>query len=115
MGVYWIPVSLGHPDLIPGPSATVNAGGPFLWKGFHMLVLSRQRNESIMIGDDIEIVIDDIRGNKVRIGVIAPHRIPVHRKEVYDSIKNQDGCDHVWVPGTKLFSKVCSRCGKRLS
>ena len=51
-----------------------------------MLVLSRQKNEIIMIGDDIEITIVDIRGEKVRLGINAPSHIPVHRKEVYDAI-----------------------------
>lgn len=54
-----------------------------------MLVLSRLRDESIMIGDDIEITVVDIRGDKVRIGISAPNRVPVHRKEVYDSIKSE--------------------------
>lgn len=51
-----------------------------------MLVLSRQRDESIIIGDNIEITVVDIRGEKVRLGINAPHHIPVHRKEVYDAI-----------------------------
>lgn len=55
-----------------------------------MLVLSRQRDETIMIGDDIEITIVDIRGDKVRIGISAPKEIPVHRKEVYDAIKKEN-------------------------
>ena len=54
-----------------------------------MLVLSRERDESIMIGDDIEIVIVDIREDKVRLGINAPKSIPVHRKEVYDAIKRE--------------------------
>ena len=52
-----------------------------------MLVLSRQRDETIMIGDDIEITIVDIRGDKVRLGISAPARIAVHRKEVYEAIR----------------------------
>ena len=52
-----------------------------------MLVLSRQRDETIMIGDDIELTIVDIRGDKVRIGIKAPSRIAVHRKEVYEAIR----------------------------
>ena len=52
-----------------------------------MLVLSRQRDETIMIGDDIELTVVDIRGDKVRLGIKAPTRIAVHRKEVYDSIR----------------------------
>ena len=55
-----------------------------------MLVLSRQRDETIMIGDNIEITIVDIRGDKVRLGITAPATIPVHRKEVYDAIKREN-------------------------
>lgn len=55
-----------------------------------MLVLSRQRDETIMIGDDIEITIVDIRGDKVRLGISAPRSIQVHRKEVYDAIKREN-------------------------
>ena len=54
-----------------------------------MLVLSRQRDETIMIGDDIEITVVDIRGEKVRLGINAPAHVPVHRKEVYDAIKRE--------------------------
>lgn len=55
-----------------------------------MLVLSRQRDETIMIGDDIEITVVDIRGDKVRLGISAPTRITVHRKEVYEAIKAEN-------------------------
>jgi len=55
-----------------------------------MLVLSRQRDETIMIGDDVEITIVDIRGDKVRLGVTAPTRIAVHRKEVYEAIRTEN-------------------------
>ena len=55
-----------------------------------MLVLSRQRDETIMIGDDIEITVVDIRGDKVRLGITAPATIPVHRKEVYDAIQREN-------------------------
>lgn len=55
-----------------------------------MLVLSRQRDETIMIGDDIEITVVDIRGDKVRLGITAPTRIAVHRKEVYEAIKAEN-------------------------
>ena len=54
-----------------------------------MLVLSRQRDESIMIGDDVEIIIVDVRGDKVRLGITAPKDIPVHRREIYDAIKRE--------------------------
>lgn len=52
-----------------------------------MLVLSRKIGESIRIADDIEIVIDDIRGANVRLGITAPKHIPVHRLEVYEAIR----------------------------
>lgn len=52
-----------------------------------MLVLSRKKNETLMIGDDIEVCVVEIRGDKVRLGVRAPKSVPVHRREVYDAIK----------------------------
>ena len=55
-----------------------------------MLVLSRQRDETIMIGDDVQITVVDIRGDKVRLGITAPRHIQVHRKEVYDAIKREN-------------------------
>ena len=54
-----------------------------------MLVLSRQRDETIVIGDDIEITVVDIRGEKVRLGINAPPHISVHRKEVYEAMKRE--------------------------
>jgi len=54
-----------------------------------MLVLSRQRYESMIIGDGIIITIVDIRGEKVRLGITAPAHIPVHRKEIYEAIKRE--------------------------
>ena len=55
-----------------------------------MLVLSRKKDESIMIGDDVKITIVDVRGEKVRLGIKAPKEIPVHRQEVYDTIQQQN-------------------------
>ena len=55
-----------------------------------MLVLSRQRDESIIIGDNIVITIVDIRGDKVRLGINAPTEIPVHRREVYEAIQREN-------------------------
>lgn len=55
-----------------------------------MLVLSRHRDESIMIGDNVVITIVDIRGDKVRLGIDAPRDIPVHRQEVYEAIQREN-------------------------
>lgn len=55
-----------------------------------MLVLSRFRDESIIIGDDVVITVVDIRGDKVRLGIAAPIEISVHRQEVYDAIQRQN-------------------------
>jgi carbon storage regulator len=59
-----------------------------------MLVLSRQRDEKICIGDDIEISIVDIRGDKVRIGINAPKTMPVHRREVMLRIRAEERSPH---------------------
>ena len=58
-----------------------------LAKESSMLVLSRKKNESIIINDDITIVVVEIRGDKVRLGVEAPKEVPVHRNEVYEAIR----------------------------
>lgn len=67
-----------------------------------MLVLSRKKNESIVINNDITVVVVEIRGDKVRLGVEAPKEVPVHRREVYDAIKRSQGeavgSDDVEVP-----------------
>lgn len=55
-----------------------------------MLVLSRHRNESIMIGDNVVVTVIDIRGDKVRLGVAAPKAFPVHRQEVYETIQREE-------------------------
>jgi carbon storage regulator len=55
-----------------------------------MLVLSRHRDESIMIGDHIVVTVVDIRGDKVRLGISAPPEVSVHRQEIYDAIKREN-------------------------
>jgi carbon storage regulator len=69
--------------------AVVPAGTDQQKKESKMLVLSRQRDESIMIGDEVEVTIVDVRGDKVRLGINAPRRIAVHRKEIYEAIQRE--------------------------
>ena len=68
-----------------------------------MLVLSRKKNESIVINDDITIVVVEIRGDKVRLGVEAPKEVPVHRREVFDAIHRNE-----LAAGDKTASKTDS-------
>ncbi len=78
-----------------------------------MLVLSRQRDETIMIGDEIEITVVDIRGDKVRLGINAPISVQVHRKEVYESIKRENAqtCQ-VQMDDLDVANKNLRRLGK---
>lgn len=55
-----------------------------------MLVLSRQRDESIIIGDNIVVTIVDVRGDKVKLGIEAPQSVSVHRREVYEAIQREN-------------------------
>jgi carbon storage regulator len=55
-----------------------------------MLVLSRKKNESIVINNDITVTVVEIRGDKVRLGIVAPKEVPVHRQEVYDAIHGKE-------------------------
>ncbi len=71
-----------------------------------MLVLSRKKNESIVINDDITIVVVEIRGDKVRLGVEAPKEVPVHRREVFDAIQRDAAA-----AGHHTTSKVDSPAG----
>jgi carbon storage regulator len=73
------------PPLIAAARCGKKAG-----RSLNMLVLSRQRDETIMIGDNIEVTVVDIRGDKVRLGINAPKEISVHRKEVYDAIRREN-------------------------
>ena len=79
-----------------------------------MLVLSRQRDESIMIGDNIVVTIVDIRGDKVRLGINAPSEIPVHRQEVYEAIQRENLRATRLEPGdTEALSRFTNRDGTR--
>lgn len=67
-----------------------------------MLVLSRKKNESIVINNEITIVVVEVRGDKVRLGIEAPKEVPVHRREVFDAIQRnrakQSGADRAVNP-----------------
>jgi len=63
-----------------------------------MLVLSRKKNESIVINNDITVTVVEIRGDKVRLGIVAPKEVPVHRQEVYDAIHGKDAAEPVSAP-----------------
>ncbi len=58
-----------------------------------MLVLSRKKNESIVINNDITVTVVEIRGDKVRLGIVAPKEVPVHRQEVYDAIHGREAVE----------------------
>ncbi|HCD34108.1 MAG TPA: carbon storage regulator [Phycisphaerales bacterium] len=78
-----------------------------------MLVLSRQRDETIMIGDEIEITVVDIRGDKVRLGINAPRSIQSHRKEVYEAIKAENTqASHVQVDDLNVANQNLRKMGK---
>lgn len=75
-----------------------------------MLVLSRQKDQTIMIGDLIEITIVDIRGDKVRLGITAPLSIPVHRKEVYEAIQSENrAASNVRVDDVSILEQMIHR------
>ena len=73
-----------------------------------MLVLSRRRDETIMIGDDVEITVVDIKGDTVRLGINAPRFVTVHRKEIYDAIKaeNIENMKKQQVPNAAAMSSL---------
>jgi len=58
-----------------------------------MLVLSRKKNESIVINNDITVTVVEIRGDKVRLGIVAPKEVPVHRQEVFDAIHGKEASE----------------------
>jgi carbon storage regulator len=72
-----------------------------------MLVLSRKKNESIVINNDITVTVVEIRGDKVRLGIVAPKEVPVHRQEVYDAIHGK--ADSEAAPSTVVVKPVESQ------
>lgn len=67
-----------------------------------MLVLSRKKNESVVIDSDVVITIIEIRGDKVRLGIVAPKEVPVHREEVYDAIHGKKPDHDTRPPSTAI-------------
>lgn len=68
-----------------------------------MLVLSRKKNESIIINDHITVTVVEIRGDKVRLGIDAPKDVAVHRREVYDAIQSQQQARESGTPADADF------------
>ncbi len=70
-----------------------------------MLVLSRKKNESIIINDHITVTVVEVRGDKVRLGIDAPKDVTVHRREIYEAIQNQaralDEAEHAVTPSNE--------------
>ena len=76
-----------------------------------MLVLSRKKNESIVINNDITVTVVEIRGDKVRLGIVAPKEVPVHRQEVYDAIHGKDAANPP-APSTVVVNKPVDSTGR---
>jgi carbon storage regulator len=75
-----------------------------------MLVLSRKKNESIVINNDITVTVVEIRGDKVRLGIVAPKEVPVHRQEVFDAIHGKTPAD----PAAPVAAKPVDASGRTL-
>jgi carbon storage regulator len=75
-----------------GPAAATRKPQP--GSGKAMLVLTRTKDESIYLGDDIIVTIVDIRGDRVRLGIIAPDHVRIHRQEVYEAIQRDRLSNH---------------------
>ena len=60
-----------------------------------MLILTRRVGETLMIGDEVTVTVLGVKGNQVRIGVNAPRKVAVHREEIYDRIKSEEGHEEI--------------------
>jgi carbon storage regulator len=85
--------------------AIASAGPAAQRKGLRMLVLTRKANQSIMIGDDIEVSILSVVGEKIRVGIQAPQSVPVFRTEIYLEIKRQREEEDSEAPGEPKASQ----------
>ena len=74
-----------------------------------MLVLSRYKDQSIYIGDDIVVTIVDVRGDRIRLGVEAPANVPVHRQEIYEQIQQEKDSGDRGNLCAKIESKLLPR------
>jgi carbon storage regulator len=79
-----------------------------------MLVLSRKKNESIVINNDITVTVVEIRGDKVRLGIVAPKEVPVHRQEVYDQIHGKDSSAPAATSTVAANNKPVDSSGRQL-
>ena len=77
-----------------------------------MIIFSRKKNESIVINDDIIVVVVEIRGDKVRLGIEAPKEVPTTRREVFDAIHQDDTMEPRSEDPMKRSGKPCSKCGQ---
>lgn len=79
-----------------------------------MLVLSRKLNESIMIGDEIEVTVVEIQGDQVRLGVQAPRSVRVYRREVYQAIQEQNRAAALSVPGPGKIDQLLQEIAREI-
>ena len=72
-----------------------------------MLALTRKKGESIMVGDIAEVIVLSIQGEQVRLGIIAPRSVPIHRKEIYEQIQqeNKEASGQINIEALKAFGK----------
>lgn len=77
-----------------------------------MLVLSRYKDQSIYIGDDIVVTIVDVRGDRIRLGIEAPPNVPVHRQEIYEAIQRENA-ENVSEADARGGTAVATRAGRR--
>jgi carbon storage regulator len=80
-----------------------------------MLVLTRKVGETVVLGDGIQVTVVEIRGDKVRLGIVAPRHVPIHRQEVYEAVHGRDYTE-VWitVPADSTDSRLIEEIDRRL-